>query len=182
MKYAFAMIAVLGLSACMGGGGSTGGGSGGGGGGVDLTPDVPDATMNSEMGAILNDVRTANGRFDLEYESTIGRAAQIHANDMYEAGRPSILLSSNGQDMGDTLRDDLFFNWSFIEQFANQGDYTVQELFDEISTNGSAPGSGGSTASNLNDFALDDDSFEFFGLGKAGSGSDQYWALLLVDP
>ena len=171
MKYLVACAALALLPACMGSGGDD----------VDLTPSSPDLAANNAMGSALNDVRAANSAIDLEYDPTVGRVAQIHANDMFENSTVSIFLSDSGRDMGDTLNLDFTFPWSVIVQMVNQGDMTVEEALAEWQANGSPAGSGGSTSIELQDGLSDDSAdFEYFGLGKAGSGSDTYWALLIV--
>ena len=170
MKYFVACAALALLPACMGSGGDD----------VDLTPSSPDMAANNAMGSALNDVRASNSVFDLEYDPTVGQTAQIHANDMFENGAVSIFLAGSGKDMGDTLNQDFNFAWVDIVQMVNQGDMTVEEALAEWQANGSPGGSNGSTASEL-EFSLEENDFDFFGLGKAGSGSDTYWALLIVN-
>jgi hypothetical protein len=188
MKKIFAVLALLGLPACLGSttvvGGDPGAGGGGGGGGDDmeLTPDTPNAFVTTSMNAILSGART-NG-FDLEYEPTVGRVAQEHANKMFERDFVSIFDpgTDNGmggeRDMGDALVDRGLL-WDEIIQMVARGDLSVQEVYDGWETGGST--NDGSSATDL-EGALDLEEYEYFGLGKAGSGDDQYWALLLVDP
>ncbi len=195
MKYAFAMIATLGLSACMGGGGSTGGssGGGGGGGGVDLTPDAPDAMMNTSMGSLMNGVRSAT-LFDIEYSPEVGQAAQDHANDMLindytgttgtfmENGMPVV------RDGADTARQVYNVTWNdFLHMVARgegaDGDGSVESIFNQWTTTGSngdaGPGSGqGALQFNA---ALQEEAWDLFGLGKAGTGADARWMLILLD-
>ncbi|MDX8354630.1 hypothetical protein [Cognatiyoonia sp. IB215182] len=172
MKKIISVVALFGLSACLGGGDSSSDS------GVDLTPDTPDVAMNMDFGTQLNGMRMAGTEVD--YDATAGRAAQIHANDMFEKDYLSIFLPGTTapmggeKDIGDTLNE-LGLTWQDIGQFIAQGDFTTTTLLDEWATNGSQ--GDGSAAEDL---TFED--FELFGLAKAGSGSDQRWVLVLVNP
>lgn len=179
MKKIIAVLAILALPACSVSGSDS----------VTMTPGGPDPidiVANDTMGASLNGARAA-GFADIVYNPTVGRVAQDHANDMFARGYLSIyeLGSTDGttnglRDMGDDLND-AGVVWTELRQLVAQGDMTAQMAFDEFRANGSAPGSDGSNAADL-DAAFLDEEFEFFGLGKSGTGADQKWALLVVWP
>ncbi|WP_234417002.1 CAP domain-containing protein [Loktanella sp. Alg231-35] len=179
MKYLVSVLALAALPACIGGGG---------GGDVDLTPSTPSASMNTEMGMTLNGARTG-GLDPLVYDGRVGQIAQNHANDMFERDYLSIYeMGSTGfggprggeRDMGDDLNA-AGLGWEQIEQFVAEGDKTVAVLFDEFSNRPIGGPIEGSIDQGMDD-VLELAEFEFFGIGKAGSGSDQKFALLLVHP
>ncbi len=175
MKNYIALLALLALPACIGGGG-----------GVDLTPSAPEASVTAEIGTALQGARAA-GLSELTYNSQVGRIAQDHANDMFERNYLSIFErdSTDGtasdlrRDMGDDLND-ANLRWDEIVQMVAQGDMTVVDVYAEFETRGREVE--GDIASKLNGAMEFDEPYEFFGLGKAGSGDNQRWALLLVDP
>lgn len=184
------IVAVLGfvtLSACMGSGG---------GGGPQVTQSQPDIATNNEMGTILNNARSSTLP-GLEYNSVVGTVAQNHAQDMvnrnylstFDQGTTGFAGPRGGEaDMGDDLNA-LNRRWDEIVQMVAQGDKaSTQALFDEFlaRTSASTDANGNIIEGDIGDklqAALDTDvDFEFFGLGKAGSGSNQKWALIVVDP
>ena len=170
MKKIVAIFGILALAAC------SSGGSDGSDSGVDLTPDIPSTSLNTEFGTALNDLRAGNSQTALTYDSTVGEAAQIHANDMYENDYLSIFLEETSEDMGDTLNN-LGLSWDEIAQFIAQGEYEVDTLLTEWDENGSQ---GDGSIAVLDDLNFPD--YELFGLAKAGDGDDSRWVLLLVNP
>ncbi|WP_341367385.1 CAP domain-containing protein [Yoonia sp. BS5-3] len=132
--------------------------------------------MNSEFGAGLNALRMQNGANDVFYDATVGRAAQIHANDMYTNDHLSIFLGDDPTafDMGDTLAQTLGMDWNEIGQYIAKGDYDTDTVLTEWETNGSQ--GDGDNADKLTFTNMD-----LFGIAKAGSGTDSRWVLLLVD-
>jgi hypothetical protein len=177
MKYFVSILALAALPACIKSDDSA----------VDLTPSTPSVSMNNDMGAILNGARTG-GLEPLVYDGRVGQIAQNHANDMFDRDYLSIyeLGSTNGtapdgrRDLGDDLNA-ANLRWEQIEQFVAEGDKTVAVLFNEFSNRPLGGPIEGSIDQGMDD-ALELADFEFFGIGKAGSGSDQKFALLLVHP
>lgn len=180
MKKTIGFMALLTLPACMGSGS----------GGVEITPDPIDPVANAEIGTILNGTRTASGLEGLEYNSVVGRVAQDHAQDMlnrnylsiFDQGTTGFAGPRGGEgDMGDDLNA-ANRRWDEIVQMVAQGDMTVADLNAEFLARQNTDPIEGDIGSKLQ-AALDTDTdFEFFGLGKAGSGSNQRWALIVVDP
>jgi uncharacterized protein YkwD len=169
-KY-ISVLALLALPACMGGDSGSG---------VDLTPSGPDATMNANFGTLMNNMRlvTVPGDDPLEYDARLGRAAQLHANDMYEDGYFSIYipleLDPNGDpaDIG-TRVNAQGYSWALIAQLIEQGDYSLSEVLAEWSDD---------TCDTAGTICLEDDLYQDFGLAKAGSGTEQKWVLILTEP
>lgn len=147
---------------------------------VDLTPDTPDLALNTEVGTLLNDARTTFGSADVTYDSSLGRAAQDHANDMFDNDYlavtiPGTVGNNNGmQDIGDRVTA-YGYTWADIVQLVAQGDFTTSEAFDELNNDGNCGGP-------AQDLCITDSVLENFGLAKAGSGDDQRWVLVLTSP
>ena len=179
MKYFVACAALALLPACMGSGGD------------DVTVGV-DTAANQQLGALLADVRTGDDVTTgdplsaLTYHPGVGQIAQDHAQDMFDRDYVSIYeLGSTGCggindacDMGDDLNAQ-GLRWEDILQMVAEGDMTVQQVYQEFLDNGSS--ASGDNAAKWDDIK-DTEGWEFFGLGKAGSGADQKWALLIVWP
>lgn len=175
MRNYISVLALMALPACFGVGN-----------GVDLTPSSPDAAVTSQAQSSLDGTRIANAQDTLTYNATVGRVAQSHANDMFDRNYLSILELGSDlgggvmRDLGDDLNDSRLF-WDEIIQMVEQGDMTVDDVLTQFATSGSADTGVGS---DQNDFgnAMNNADYELFGIGKAGSGDDTRWALLLVDP
>ena len=171
MKKTISVLAIMGLSACMGGGGgsSTVGGS--------TVSNPVDATMNSSFETILNGSRTMNATWD----SRVARGAQEHADDMINNSYLSINIpgttnpnnASGMQDIGDRVTA-AGYTWNDLTQLVTEGDLTLNELFAEFSA---IPCGGGGQ-----DLCITDSTFQNFGLGKADNGGDPKWALVMVSP
>lgn len=149
---------VLGLLAgCMGSGGT----------GADVTP-APNASVaaNNTLGPLLNDVRAANGAAPLRYDSRLARAAQGHADDMLRNGFFSHTGTRN-TSVGDRVTAQGYL-WSGVAENIAQGYQS------EASVMTGWTNSSGHHANNINP------SYQEFGLGKAGSGSDLRWVLVLA--
>ncbi|MEL6681360.1 MAG: hypothetical protein AAFQ09_01800 [Pseudomonadota bacterium] len=168
MKRILSVVALFGLSACMGGGDSSSSGPS-----VDLTPDAPDVAMNMQFETLLNGMRMGN---DVTYDSDIGRAVQDHANDMFERDYLSVSIQGDpmNRDIGDLVTA-AGYTWSEILQLVEQGEFTLDEVLAEFDNTGACGGGG-------QDLCIDDELFENFGIAKAGSGSDQKWVLVLASP
>ncbi len=181
MKKAISVLAIMGLSACMGGGGGSD---------VSVTSAEPDPTVTAEIGSLLNGARSTMLP-GLEYQADVGRVAQTHAQAMVDEPFLNIFVPGStgcagprgGEcDMGDALNG-ISRNWDEIVQMVAQGDQSVTVLWTEFQGRTSVDNVGEGDTWDKLDGALEfDGDYEFFGLGKAGSGSDTKWALLVVDP
>lgn len=165
MKKTVSVLAMIGLSACMGDSSSS----------VDLTPDTPDVQMNQEFGTLLNGARMNNATYD----PRLGRAVQNHANDMFNRGYLAVTIpgttgdNSGMQDIGDRVTQE-GYTWASIAQLVAEGDFTTAELLADYN---SVPcGNAGQ------DECITSPIFENFGLGKAGEGDSKKWALVLAEP
>lgn len=171
MKRMISVVALIGLSACMGGGSDSSGAD------VDLTPDAPDVAMNMQFGTLLNGMRMGN---DLAYDADIGRAAQEHANDMIDRNYFSVTIpgttgNNNGmEDIGDRVTA-AGYTWSDIVQLIEQGDFTLDEALAELDNVGNCGGP-------AQDLCITDSSLTDFGLAKAGAGDGQKWVLVIASP
>jgi len=167
MRKLFSIVAVLGLSACMGGG------SDGGSNGVEVS-------LNEGFGALMNETRTATT--DLKLDTRLVNAAQIHADDMFarnydtvEVMGETIVDPADGvtvraKDIGDIVRDEARYDWSAIKELLARGQFTNEQA---LAVWNSDTCSGGQRC-------YDDPTYEDFGIAKAGSGSDQRWVLILA--
>jgi len=161
---------------------------GGGGGGVTVTAAEPDPAVTSEIDSLLNGARSSM-LSDLEYNSVVGEVAQDHAQDMVDRDYLSIsdpgTSCENGTrlcDMGDDLND-RNRRWDEIVQMVAEGDKTVTVVFNEFENRDINNNEGNGDLGDKLDFALQvEENYEFFALGKAGSGADTKWALIVVDP
>ncbi|MDP5083859.1 MAG: hypothetical protein NWQ23_00465 [Yoonia sp.] len=174
MKKYVTVCALMALPACFGVGN-----------GVDLTPTRPVEDVTSQAQASLDGLRAAN-LASLQFDSRVGLIVQNHANDMFNRNYLSIFEAGSDvgggveRDLGDDLND-AGLPWDEIVQMVAQGDLAVSEVMTGFATTGSAAGSQGSNQVDLAN-ALASEDYELFGLGKAGTGADVRWALLLVDP
>ena len=169
MNKIISVVALMGLSACLGSGSSDGTPTVP----IDLTPDQPDVAMNTEFGTLLNGMRMGN---DATYDSRIGRAAQLHANDMFERNYFSVVIEGdpNGRDIGDRVTAE-GYTWSEIVQLIAQGDYTIEGALAEFDNSGNCGGGG-------QDLCITDSFLTDFGIAKAGAGDGQKWVLVLAAP
>jgi uncharacterized protein YkwD len=116
---------------------------------------------------------------DLVYDARLGRAAQLHANDMidrnyFEVTIPGTVGNNNGmQDIGDRITAQ-GYTWSDLAQLIEQGDYTLAEVLAEFN---STPCGGAGQ-----DPCITDNVFEDFGIAKAGAGDGQKWVLVATAP
>lgn len=171
MKKTISVVAIMGLSACMGGGG------GGGGSSVSTVSNPVDATLNDDFEAVMQGVSAGSATWD----TRVARAAQDHADDMINDGYLSVDIpgttnannASGMMDIGDRVTSE-GYTWDAIRQLVSEGDKTVNELFTEF--NNIPCGGGGQ------DECLTSPVFTDFGLGKADNGGEPKWALVLVSP
>jgi len=161
MKKMISIVAVLGLSACMGGG-----------------SDDIEVSLTDSFGDLLNETRTAT---DLNLDARLVNAAQIHADDMFARNYDSVEVMgetivdpvdglTRPKDLGDITRDDANYDWVTIKELLAKGELTNSQALavwnGETCTGGTR--------------CYDDTAYEDFGIAKAGSGSDQRWVLLLA--
>ena len=167
MKTTLSILALVLTAACGGAGGSMSNGpSVTSGGSVQAPgPIVTPAPTNSFAGA-LNNVRASNGAGPVTYDSRLGRAAQGHANDML-ANNFFSHTGSNGSSGGDRIRAQ-GYNWQ------TWGENIARGQPDEAAVLQAWVNSPGHQRNNVNP------NFEDFALAKAGTGSRQYWVLLLA--
>ncbi|MDX8349887.1 CAP domain-containing protein [Cognatiyoonia sp. IB215446] len=150
--------------------------SGGGGGSpVDVsssgtgpsTPSLPDTpSVDGSFQSMLNGVRASNGAAPLTYDARLGRAAQAHANDMLSMGRLTH-TGSDGSNAGQRIRRE-GYDW------ITWGENVARGQRNEEAVLNAWVNSPGHQANNVNP------NFEDFALAKAGSGSNQYWALVFA--
>ena len=178
MKKMISIVAVLSLSACMGGGSddvSIANQMG------DLTPSSPDLSLNNDFGTIMNNARTASG--DIAFDNRLASAAQKHANDMFTRNFDTVtvkdeMIADSNEPSGFRLKD--------LGDLANSEGYDWVDLGQLIARGEATPAEAEARWSN--ETCLDavrtcfNDPFENFGLGKAGSGGDQRWVMILANP
>lgn len=126
---------------------------------------TPVPADNASFGKLLNDVRTANGAADVVFDARLAGAAQTHADDML-ANDFLGHFGSDGSSVGDRAHRE-GYNWTTI------GENVAQGQADEASVLASWTASPPHHANDISP------AFQDFGLGKAGSGSDTRWALVL---
>ncbi len=159
MKPLFSILAIGFLAACGGGGGS----------GASATARSLEAISNApdpSFGSMLNSVRAANGSAPVIYDSRLGAAAQRHADDML-SGRFLSHTGSDGSNVG-TRVSDAGYDWQRVGENIGRGQQNEAAIL-EAWVNSS-----GHQANNI------DPRFEDFALAKAGTGSQQYWVLVLA--
>lgn len=120
---------------------------------------------NAQFKVLLNQVRAANGAPAAEFSAQLAVAAQAHANDLLSNNMFSH-TGSNGSSVGTRARA-AGFAWRAI------GENIAQGQTSEASVMASWTGSPGHHANNISR------NFNQFGLGKAGSGSQTRWVLVL---
>lgn len=164
MKQVFAISAICALSACMGGGTdrlATAGAP------LPTTSPVPSSLpAPTTFADMLNAVRANNGSNPVVYDARLGRAAQLHAEDMLAMGRMTH-TGSDGSSAGQRIIRQGYNPRAWGENVARG--YQTEESVLQGWVN-----SPGHQANNINP------NFEDFGLAKAGSGSQLYWALVLA--
>lgn len=161
MKATLPLVAVCTLSACMGSGS-----------GSDTTVstssvpvDVPSANESTNFASLLNNVRLSNGAGTVSYDARLATAAQIHSNDQLAMGVMTH-TGSDGSSVGQRVTAQGYVFTLVAENVA--WGYQTEESVLTGWTNSS-----GHHANNINP------RFEDFGIAKAGSGSNQYWTLVL---
>ena len=169
MRSALAVFALCSLPACMGGsvdqtlatmGAPTPSTTQ-----VTVTPSAP-APAPTTFAGMLNAVRADNGSAPVSFDARLGRAAQVHANDMLAMGRMTH-TGSDGSNAGQRITRQ-GYNWRTWGENVARGYQT------EASVLNGWVNSPGHQANNINP------NFEDFGLAKAGSGSQLYWALVFA--
>lgn len=174
MKYHLSILAVLILSAC---------GSGSDDAVTVIDPNLPTAPsvpLNTEFGDLMNGARmnVNSGATPLTYNARVGRAAQVHANDMvvnnYFDKQVPNSDDGNGNpiDIGSRVTAQ-GYDWADIAELIEQGDLTMAEAISEFGAQ--QCDADGTTCFNRTNF-------EDFGIAKAGNGDNQKWVLVLAEP
>ena len=164
MERLVCIISTLALSACMGGSEMATSAS------VlapvppPSAPIVAPAPTPTTFEDMLNQVRADNGSAPVSYDARLGRAAQVHADDMLSMGRMTH-TGSDGSNAGQRISRE-GYNWRTWGENVARGYQTEEAVLDGWVN------SPGHQANNINP------AFEDFGLAKAGSGSQLYWALV----
>ncbi|MEM7724672.1 MAG: CAP domain-containing protein, partial [Pseudomonadota bacterium] len=136
---------------------------------------APSTSLNSSFGTLMNNTRLAanSGANTLVYDSDVGRAAQLHANDMYTRNYDSVqILGGGGDDIGDRVTDQ-GYSWEDIAQLIDRGENTTADQVAAFSDDVCDAPNGTCFARN---------NFAHFGVARAGSGADTRWVLVLTDP
>lgn len=129
-------------------------------------PAPPGGVDNVTFAGLLNDVRLANSTSPVTFDNRLGGAAQKHAGDML-ANDYFSHTGLNGSSPGDRIAAE-GYQWRTYGENIAQGQTSQAEVMDAWTN------SPGHHANNVNP------DFEDFGLGKAGSGSDTRWVLVLA--
>lgn len=171
MKFPLSTLFVCFVAAC----GSSGSGPGGslGSGPANTaplsnapsTPAPPGSVDNVSFGGLLNNVRLANSAAPVVFDARLANAAQNHANDM-QAQDYFSHTGRNGSSPGDRITA-AGYNWRTYGENIAQGQSAQAEVLQGWTN------SPGHHANDINP------AFEDFGLGKAGTGSDARWVLVL---
>lgn len=129
-----------------------------------VTP--PSTPIDQSFAGMLNGVRSSNRAGAVTYDARLGRAAQGHANDML-ANNFFSHTGSNGSSVGDRVTAQ-GYQWSTV------GENIARGQPDEEAVLEAWVNSPGHQRNNVNP------NFEDFALAKVGSGSRQYWVLVLA--
>lgn len=163
MKNLLSIVSICLLAACGGGGGSstvtstmT----------VPVAPVAPAAPVDASFAGMLNNVRANSGAGAVTFDARLGRAAQVHANDMLANGRLTH-TGSDGTDAGQRIARE-GYDW------ITWGENIARGQSDEEAVLDAWVNSPDHQENNV------DPDFEDFALAKAGSGSSQYWVLVLA--
>jgi len=165
MKHPCSVFLLCALAAC--------GGSGSGPAGPGLAPPTttlpgptpPGSVDNVTFASLLNNVRIANSAAPVAFDARLASAAQNHANDMLAQNYFSH-TGLNGSSPGDRITA-AGYNWRTYGENIAQGQSSETTVL-QAWTN-----SPGHHANDINP------NFEDFGLGKAGTGSNARWVLVL---
>lgn len=129
-------------------------------------PTITTPAPTNSFASALNNVRARNGAGSVSYDSRLGRAAQGHANDML-ANNFFSHTGSNGSTVGQRVTAQ-GYQWNAV------GENIARGQPDEAAVLQAWVNSPGHQRNNVNP------NFEDFALAKAGSGSRQYWVLVLA--
>ena len=167
MKAALSLLAICTLSACMGGGNGVVSSSAMVGSSLaTAVPSLPQAPVDNSFAGMLNEVRADNGSDPVTYDARLGRAAQIHADDMLAMGTMTH-TGSDGSNAGQRITRQNY-------QWRTWGENVARGQQNEESVLNAWVNSPGHQANNVNP------NFEDFALAKAGSGSQLYWELVFA--
>lgn len=162
MRVALSIVALAFTAACGGAGGS-------------MAPSMAvqsvsavEASPDRSFAGMLNEVRAVNGAAPVTYNGLLYSAAKGHADDMF-ANNYFSHVSQDGRRLRDRV-DATGYQWRRIGENIGRGQNDEEEILIAWVN------SPGHQANNIHP------DFEEFGLAKAGSGSQQYWVLVLADP
>jgi len=166
MRQSASLIMLCLLAACGGGGGASGPVSTGPSPSTPSpTPAAPSTVDNLSFAGLLNNVRVANSASPVTFDARLGTAAQTHANDML-ANNYFSHTGLNGSSPGDRITA-TGYNWQTYGENIAQGQTSQAQVLTAWTN------SPGHHANDINP------NFEDFGLGKAGTGSNARWVLVL---
>lgn len=159
MRVHISILAAGVLAGCMGSGGT----------GVDVAP-APSVSLaaNNTLEPLLNNVRAVNGADPLSFDNRLALAAQVHANDMLQNDFFSH-TGSDDSDVGDRVTAQ-GYTWSRVGENIARGHQSEAAVMTGWTN------SPGHHRNNI------DPNYRDFGLGKAGSGGDLHWVLVLASP
>lgn len=162
MRAALSVVALTLTTACGGAGGS-------------MAPSMEVMSVNAvaaspdrSFAGMLNEVRAVNGAGPVSYNALLYSAAKGHADDMFAQNYFSH-TSLDGRELDDRVNA-TGYQWRRIGENIGRGQRDEEEILLGWVN------SPGHQANNVHP------DFEEFGLAKAGSGSQQYWVLVLADP
>jgi uncharacterized protein YkwD len=127
---------------------------------------VPSTVDNLSFAGLLNNVRIANSAAPVTFDARLGVAAQTHAEDML-ANNYFSHTGLNGSSAGDRVTT-AGYEWRTWGENIAQGQSSQTAVLTAWTN------SPGHHANNINP------NFEDFGLGKAGTGSNARWVLVLA--
>ena len=128
-------------------------------------PVAPDTIENNSFAGLLNNVRFANSASPVTFDARLGEAAQTHASDMLAQNYFSH-TGLNGSTAGERITA-AGYTWRTYGENIAQGQTSQAQVLTAWTN------SSGHHANNINP------NFEDFGLGKAGTGSNTRWVLVL---
>lgn len=127
-----------------------------------------DPVMDRSFASILNDLRLDNGAGPVTYNALLDQAAQGHADDMFVNDYFSH-VDRNGNRVG-TRVTATGYKWKSVGENLGRGYRNEAHVLEGWKNSPSHH------AGQINP------EYEEFGLGRAGSGRDARWVLVLADP
>ena len=133
----------------------------------DIDPNDPTGADNVTFGALLNNVRVANGAGFVTFDTHLATAAQTHANDML-INNLTGHTGSDGSDPGDRATR-AGYTGATVSESVSIGQRDERAYMDSCSVTPDCH------AAHI------DPRWDDFALAKAGSGPDTHWVRLLGD-